>query len=293
MGFLSSLFGGTSKSSTTSETKLDPYWDKATKGLYSTAQKLGKEPYVGWTAAQKLAPLNDIDMAAIAAGAEIPFEYKKYLEQAAGAMGDYQQWPDADRAAYTNPYASDVSNRVLRDFQENYNQSLTAARARAPSLSALASPNQAIQEMLMEREYERGFGDLATKTRFAEYEDAYNKWAGDQERKRGAVDTYGKLAEASSNLGMQNLQMARDAGEYKRMMEDQRVRDWDYEEFLRKQEWPYKQVAFQKGIMQGMPMGQTTTSNTKNTTSGSLFSSLKDGLSSLVNAGTGLYKIFG
>lgn len=293
MGFFNSFFGGKSNATKTSSTRLDPYWDQATKGLYDSARNLGQEPYRGWTSEERLAPLNEIDKKAIAAGGTVPFAYKSYLDKAGAAMGDFELWPDANRAEYTNPYATDVSQRALRDFQETYNQGLTRARSRAPSLSALASPNQQTQEMLMEREYERGFGDLSGKLRAAEYEDAYSKWAADQQRKRDASAGYGQLAEATSQLGLQNLQAQRDAGEYQRQLEDQRYRDWNYEEFMRAQEWPYKQITFQKGIMQGMPMGEDTKTTMTGMERGSIFGNILGGLSSLTNIGKGVASIFG
>jgi hypothetical protein len=230
-------------------------------------------------------------------------------------MTSTQGWSPEAMRAYMSPYQQGVTDIAKREALRQSNIRGTYDDAAATGMGAYGGSRQAIMDAERERNLGMQMNDIQMQGDNAAYTNAQQMFTNDMGRglqsqvaNQGAGLQGMQLGEQSrqfgANLGLQGLQtqlgaagMMKDVGQSQynqnvgiaglqnqfgtqQQMTNQAGADYQYQDFLNQQAWPYKNEEFMYNIMRGLPMANTT--QTLNTPSPSP-------LSQMIGAGTALY----
>ena len=186
---------------------------------------------------------------------------------------------------YMNPYLQQALNPQLDELRRQSQITQQQNAAKMTQAGAFGGSRQA----LMDTETQRNLLSQMNQTVGQGYANAYDKAAQqfntDQTRKIGD-------SQFGANFGLQGLEAQRNlynqmlqAGETQRGIESEGVKA-DYDEFLRQENHPYKQLEFQRNMISGLPAQSISSSLADQSTLGQL-TSLIGGLGTLTGTGTG------
>lgn len=200
---------------------------------------------------------------------------------------------------YMNPYLQQALNPQLDELRRQSQITQQQNAAKMTQAGAFGGSRQA----LMDTETQRNLLSQMNQTVGQGYANAYDKAAQqfntDQTRKIGEAQygaDYG-LRSLGEQRNMLDQQMR--AGEVQRGIESEGVKA-DYDEFMRQENYPYKQLEFMRNMISGLPAQSISSTLANQSTLGSL-ASMIGGLGSLTGSGTGsvsqlmtnLQKLFG
>ena len=200
---------------------------------------------------------------------------------------------------YMNPYLQQALNPQLDELRRQSQITQQQNAAKMTQAGAFGGSRQA----LMDTETQRNLLDQIAKTTGQGYQTAYDKAA-----QQFNTDQQRKIQEAQYGAGygldaLKAQQSALDqqmkAGETQRGIESEGIAA-DYNEFLRQEQYPYKQLEFQRNMISGLPASAVSTSAEPMSNLGLLLQSI-GGLSTLTGSGNGsasqlmsnLQKLFG
>tara|TARA_R110000796_G_scaffold176576_1_gene293468 strand:+ start:2896 stop:4071 length:1176 start_codon:yes stop_codon:yes gene_type:complete len=110
-------------------------------------------------------------------------------------------------ASYMNPYTEEVLDRSIADIREQTEKGKIGARDRAVSSGAFGGSRGRLTEEDVERTGLRSIGDISSKLRAANYENAQtqsvNEFARQQAEKAATASGYGQLGNQFAQMGNQ------------------------------------------------------------------------------------------
>lgn len=195
---------------------------------------------------------------------------------------------------YMNPYMQGVVDIERRKAQEAADQQSAALSGQAVRQGAFGGSGAALQQRALRRDTAQQLGDIQAQGLNRAYEGAVNQYN---------AGITGGLSAASqlSGLGQQQFGQEMDitkglgtAGDVQRQRE-QALLDVGYGDYLTAQKYPYEQLAFQQGLVSGVPYS-TTQRTSEISQPGKTVSQLVEPpkeqpnpASQLIGAGTALY----
>lgn len=184
---------------------------------------------------------------------------------------------------YMNPYLQQALNPQLDELRRQSQITQQQNAAKMTQAGAFGGSRQA----LMDTETQRNLLSQLAQTTGQGYQTAYDKAA-----QQFNIDQQRKIQEAQYGAGygldalkaQQNvLDQQMKAGETQRGIESEGIAA-DYNEFLRQEQYPYKQLEFQRNMISGLPASAVTTAPEPLTNAGKILQAAS-GISSLSGAG--------
>ena len=192
------------------------------------------------------------------------------------AKGNFQMGTSA-LGQYMNPYMQDVVQRQQQDAQRQsqiagQTQQAQAARSgafggsgdylmRGQMAGNLARQKGDIQAQGLQNAYQQAMGQFNTENQLKAQQNQFGAGLGLQglQTALSGANTLGQLGQQQFNQGMDiNKLQSQYGGEQQKQM--QGMLEADYQNFVNKQNYPYKQLGFMSDMIRGLPLSQTGSS---------------------------------
>lgn len=178
---------------------------------------------------------------------------------------------------YMNPYIMTALNPQLDEARRQSQITGMGSQAKLAQAGAFGGSRDAIMRAEADRNLNTQMGSMIGQGYNTAYDKAATQFNTDQSRKigenqfganfglealrgqLGAAQTQGTLAGNENQYGLNNLNAVMNAGGVQRGIEQEGVAA-DKAQFDTEMQYPYKQLQFQQGLMNGLPVGTNTTS---------------------------------
>jgi hypothetical protein len=227
----------------------------------SKSRALAQMPYEAYTGALSagMSPLQQQAFMGLS-NMQMPWNFNAGSGMAYQAgLGSFTQPGTSE--AFMNPYTrgvTDIAKREAKRQSEIQNLQNKAAFAKA---GAFGGSRQAIVEAERQRNLAQQMGDIEERGLQSAYDRATQQYNAERDAQLRAAMGLGTLGQQQFGAQLQGLQAILGAGGAQRQVEQDAVtalRD----EFERQRMWPYKQLEFQRNMLQGLPVAaQATTPN--------------------------------
>lgn len=279
---ISSLFGGSSPSQSTTQTTSGPQWlQKDYQNLANSATQLASQPYQGWTGPYVASPSSDTQSAWNLARSSVG-SYQPYLQQASNTLNQASTpLSSSDVSSFLNPYQDYITKGLTQNFNENV---LPSIQDKFVSAGQSRSPQEAEITSRASRDLNTSIGNSLAGA----YQNAVGSALQQKQQQGQAASQYGQLGALQSGLNAQDISTLGNAGNAQDTRSQQNL-NAQIQEFQNQKQYPYQQLQFLSGIYGGINpnvVGSTTTSNTtSNPGYGSILSSLLGSSSMLSGLG--------
>tara|TARA_R100000995_G_scaffold84025_1_gene61501 strand:+ start:887 stop:1825 length:939 start_codon:yes stop_codon:yes gene_type:complete len=200
----------------------------------------------------------------------------------------------AEQAAqYMSPYQQSVTDIAKRQARSDAEKMRTDLAGRAQRAGAFGGSRYGLMEGKLYSDLGTRLSDIQTKGSQAAFSQAQQQFERDRMARQQAArlglsgaQTLGQLGTTAQSAELQRLKSLERAGTL-RQADRQRLMDMQYQDFVRQQEYPYKQLQFYSDMVRGL-QGSTPVSSRTVTPTPSPFQTL----AGLGIAGLGAYKAF-
>lgn len=222
-----------------------------------------------------------------------------------GLMGQQQMWPDADHAAYMNPYQQNVTDVATRNIQQAARSQLQDVGSNAALSGAFGGGRHALLEGDVLQNARQQIGDVAYQGQRDAYNAAMGQFNADQSRRlrglQGMAGAFGQAnnlyqagigqllggANQGARFGQMQQGMAFDRlnamnqyGQQQRALQ-QAMMDQDYNDFMAEQNYGWDQLGRYGNILQGIPYQGTGYQSTAQNNPGLFQTALGTGITGL------------
>lgn len=281
----------------TTVNELPSYLTDASQDLIARGQALTSNPYEAYTGARvsEFSPLmnqafgrmeNQQVAGQLGEATGLASLAGQRAMQVGSGLGTYDPYEmggfNAERAQqYMNPYMQSVVDVERRKAQEAANRQSAALSGQATRQGAFGGSGAALQQRALTRDTAQQLADIQTQGMGRAYDQGLARF-GAEEAMRERSREYGAdyrlkgeqlgleglrtsldSANVLSGLGQQQFAQEMDitkgmgtAGDIQRQRE-QALLDVDYQNYLTEQKYPYEQLAFQQGLVSGLPYSTT------------------------------------
>lgn len=200
-----------------------------------------------------------------------------------GGFGGFGM-PQNNLGAYMSPYMQNVVGIQQREAQRNADIAGTQQQAQATKAGAFGGGRDAIMRAEAARNLATQKGDIQAKGLQDAYTQAMGQFNTEQQARQQAAQLNAQQQQYGAGLGLQGLQtalsgantlgqlgqqqfqqgmdvnklQAQYGGEQQKQM--QQMLEADYQNFINKQNYPYKQLGFMSDMIRGLPLSQTGSS---------------------------------
>jgi hypothetical protein len=196
---------------------------------------------------------------------------------------------------YMNPYMQGVVDIERREAQRVADEKSAALSGQAARQGAFGGSGAALQQRALTRDTAQQLGDIQAQGLNRAYEGAVNQYNQGISSMLGASGQLGGLGQQQFGQEMGITQGLGAAGDIQRQRE-QALLDVGYQDYLTAQKYPYEQLAFQQGLVSGVPYsttqrisGQEVTRPGKQVSQQTVTPSTPDPASQLIGAGLTAY----
>jgi hypothetical protein len=192
--------------------------------------------------------------------------------------------PQNNIGAYMNPYMQNVVDIQQREAQRQSDIAGTQQQAAATKAGAFGGTRDAVMRAEAARNLATQKGDIQAQGLNSAYTQAMNQFNQEQQARQQAAQLNAQQQQYGAGLGLQGLQTALSGantlgqlgqqqfnqgmdinklqsqygGEQQKQM--QGMLEADYQNFINKQNYPYKQLGFMSDMIRGLPLSQTGSS---------------------------------
>jgi hypothetical protein len=238
-------------SSTTVSRGINTQFQPVVNQLVQGASAAAAKPYEAY-GGQRVAGFSDLQNKAMSGIAGLQgFQPTQYTSQSFTAPGMQQQ--------YMSPYQQGVTDIEKREAQRNADIQATKLGAGAVNQGAFGGYRHGIVEAEQARNTAQQLGDIQARGSQRAFEAAQQQFNTEQQRDMQRQ----QAQELANRYGYQTGIGALDKqAEYGAMQQNlaQRGLDVGYQDYLRQQEYPYKQMDFLRSSLSGLPLESSTTS---------------------------------
>lgn len=231
---------------------LPPWLDELFKGVAARGEQLAGEDPVNYTQ-NRLAGLNPEliqaqNLATLGTG-----RYKPYLKQAGKStlrsanpfVDNYQQ--------YMNPYQQQVVNRIAEEGNRNFNENIMPAlEAKFVRLGQHGGSRHAKQLSQAARDVQNEISANQGRALAQGYQQAAQIYNADKARELESANALASLGGLQQAGNLTDIAMLMEQGKYQQAQE-QTGKDIAYQDFLRKQNYPWEMLQNLSGILHGIP----------------------------------------
>jgi hypothetical protein len=255
---------------TTTTSGVDPQFMQMYKDVYGKAQGFANQGFTPYTAnrvAGLTAPqVQAQNMARQFVAGNVGGEAINSAMAAAQELAGYkpQSLLNVNLQGYMNPYTQNVTDIAMQDLQRANQINQQANAQRAAQAGAFGGSRQGV----LEAETNRNYFDTAARTAAGLREKAYENAMGlagtDITNAMTGAKMQGAASELLSNLGltqrgigMENIDLLNKMGEQQRAI-DQGQLTANYEDFIRKMNYPKEQLSYLTNALSSMQPGTIT-----------------------------------
>jgi len=272
-------------------TELPEYISTGGEQLFEQAKEIGQQEYPVYTD-PRVAGFNDDQQSAFQLTRDNVGNFQPALDQA-GFLTDQgtQQWntiSDQQREGYLNPYQQGVTDIAMGNLEDQYQRMAKFRDADAVSAGAYGGARHGIRDSLDDEQFLESSADLALKGAHTGYESGAARFDLDRKASLSGSDNYESIAQNTGALGTADVLNLSATGAQQQSLEQASL-DTAYGDFLEERNWPYENLNFVLGALQGVPHNKTTNS----TTDGQRFTDQSSGLSQAAGAGLAAASIYG
>lgn len=201
------------------------------------AQKLADRPYQAYTG-ERVAGLSGNETQALNLAATGGKDARGYYDKAGALIGDVagSAWNQDTIDKYVNPYIKNVVDQTLKRENTAYQQGQNAIRGQAATQGAFGGDRATLLEAAGRGKHLQAVGDITAQGYASAYNDAFQKWQSDNERKMGAARAYESVGGDISRLNSQQISDLLQTGQADRVIR-QLTNDTQYSAFIEKRDW--------------------------------------------------------
>jgi hypothetical protein len=198
---------------------------------------------------------------------------------APAATGDAPTAGGSVSNQYMNPYLSAVLQPQLAEARRQSEISRLADQSRLTQAGAFGGSRQALMDLERDNILNRNLADITGQGYAQAFQQGRDQFNIEQGRGQTALD-------AARRYGLEALAAQQGAGAAQRAIEQQGI-EADYSQFREERDYPYKQLQYQKSLLQGLPVTAQSYSYTQPSGLSALLGSAGD-VSSLISSLFGL-----
>jgi hypothetical protein len=243
----------------TTVNEIPDYLTGASQDLVARGQALTSRPYEAYTGARvsEFSPLMNQAFGRMG-GQQVAGQ----LGQASGLAGlagqrasDYGMFQEGVQQ-YMNPYMQNVVDVERRKAQEAADRQSAQLSGQAAKQGAFGGSGAALQQRALTRDTAQQLADIQTQGSGRAYEQAVGQYNQGISSMLGAAGQLGGLGQQQFAQEMDITKGLGTAGDVQRQRE-QALLDVGYGDYLAEQKYPYEQLAFQQGLVAGVPYSTT------------------------------------
>jgi hypothetical protein len=180
-----------------------------------------------------------------------------------------------------NPYLSAVLNPQLEEARRQAEISRVADQGKFTRAGAFGGSRQTLADLERDDRLQRNLADITGKGYASAFEQARQQFNTEQERQKAAQ-------EMANRYGLEVLGAQSRAGDIQRDIEESGILA-DRAQFEEERDFPYKQVQYQRSLLQGLPIAAQSYSYTQPSGLASLLGSGGDYTGMLASLFPGLF----
>lgn len=238
-----------------------PQWvSEAGQNLYNQAAAISGQDFQPFEG-PRVAGFNPQQQQAMDIASQQVGAYQPQLQEAgqlASAAG--QQWNNEAAQQYMNPFNQQVLQRQAEELNRQFNINRTADAAKAVSSNAFGGSRSGVLSSETERSRNQAMQDMLLRGGSAAYDRALQAFGQDKQAGLQASSQLGQLAGLGQQLGMADISQLLQTGGMQQAQEQASL-DTAYGDYLEQREYPYRQLNFLSGILQGTPYETRTSSS--------------------------------
>lgn len=259
-----------------------PYLDQALQQGQALSQN-SYTPYPG----QQLAGLDPLQTQAAQMAGNLPNVSNPVFGQAQGILSgaaqtganasnfQAQNWLQPGTAqAYMDPYQQLVTNQTINQINQQAGMQNAQIDSNAVSAGAFGGDRQAVMRGMNNYYTQQAVGQAQAAGGQSAYASGQNQFNADQQARYNAAglgvqggqlanaagQNLGYLGTSMQNAGLQNIQAAQNAGGIMQA-QNQSGLNIGYQNFLNQLNFPYQQIGFESGLINGLPLGSVGTTS--------------------------------
>ena len=243
----------------TSTNEIPQFLTRATQDLVARGQALTNRPYEGYTGARVADFSPDMETAF---GRMRNQQIAPQIGEATGLASlagkramDYGMFGEGVQQ-YMNPYMQNVVDIERRKAQEASDQQAAVLSGQAARQGAFGGSGAALQQRALRRDTAQQLGDIQAQGLNRAYEGAVNQYNQGISSGLAASQQLGGLGQQQFGQEMDITKGLGTAGDVQRQRQ-QALLDVGYGNYLTEQKYPYEQLAFQQGLVSGVPYSTT------------------------------------
>ena len=272
---LFTFYGGSDSgggSQTTYQTTIPETLVPYAEDIATRAEKLSQAQYTPY-GAERLAGMAPAQQRALAGFENLqtspyfPAAGLAALQATQGAMQGFtpQQFGAEQAAQYMSPYQQSVTDIAKRQARSDAERMRADMAGRAQKAGAFGGSRYGLMEGKLYSDLGTRLSDIQAKGSEAAFQQAQTQFERDRAARMGAerlrqaglttamtgAQTLGQLGTTSQQAELQRLKAMERAGTL-RQADQQRLLDMQYQDFIRQQEYPYKQLQFYSDMVRGL-----------------------------------------
>jgi len=242
-----------------STNEIPRYLTDASQDLVARGKALTNRPYEAYTGARVAEFTPDMEAAFKRMRNQ---QIAPQIGEATGLAGlagrrasDYGMFQEGVQQ-YMNPYMQNVVDVERRKAQENADRQSAMLSGQAVRQGAFGGSGAALQQRALTRDTAQQLADIQALGLGRAYEQAAGQYNTGISNMLGASGQLGSLGQQQFGQEMDITKGLGTAGDVQRQRE-QALLDVGYGDYLTEQKYPYEQLAFQQGLVAGVPYSTT------------------------------------
>lgn len=235
--FLESIFGGGNNTSSSTQT-IDPWQKGILSNNVSRAQGIADRPFESFMG-QGYAPLSQNQRTAMTGAQNLNGAGAPAIDMGINAAGGMLNGSAASGMAnWQNPYTDQVVNSSLNDIERQRQMAIGSGQDAAIAARAYGGSRHGVADSLTNEAFGRTAADTAANLRNTGFNTAAQNAQQDSSRQLKASGLLGQLGQQQFNNGLGYVNALTQTGAMEQQTQ-QGQNQFDYNEFLRRQQQPY------------------------------------------------------
>lgn len=235
--FLESIFGGGNNTSSSTQT-IDPWQKGILSNNVSRAQGIADRPFESFMG-QGYAPLSQNQRTAMTGAQNLNGAGAPAIDMGINAAGGMLNGSAASGMAnWQNPYTDQVVNSSLNDIERQRQMAIGSGQDAAIAARAYGGSRHGVADSLTNENFARVSADTSANLRNTGFNTAAQNAQQDSSRQLQASGLLGQLGQQQFNNGLGYVNALTQTGAMEQQTQ-QGQNQFDYNEFLRRQQQPY------------------------------------------------------
>lgn len=259
---MSDIFGGGSNTSTSTQT-IDPWLKGILSSNTARAEGIANQPFQAY-GGQGFAPLSQNQRTAMTGAQNLNGAGAPAIDMGINAAGGFLNGSAASGMAnWQNPYTDQVVNSSLRDIERQRQMAIGSGQDAAIAARAYGGSRHGVADSLTNENFARVSADTSGRLRDQGFNTSAQMAQQDASRGMQAAGLLGNLGQQQFNNGLGYVNALTQTGAMEQQAQ-QGQNQFDYNEFLRRQQYPFLGQDTINKSLGLLPQGQTVTTQGPN-----------------------------